>query len=93
VAIGRSLAEAAAGVPHGFIRATTAGQIRAAGGDLQFVPEIDPKTGTMNMQHAHLNEGGSITSFGPPISNPVPKRRRIGGPDYRNPNFDQGAQS
>ena len=93
VAIGRTLDEAAAGVPHGFIRVTTAGQIRAAGGNLQFAPEIDPKAGTINPQHAHLIEGGSITSFGPPISNPVPKRKRFGGLDYQDPIFDQGAPS
>ncbi len=93
VAIGHTLDEAAAGVPHGFIRTTTASQIRAAGGKLQLVPEIDPKTGTMNRQHAHLIEGDSLTSFGPPILNPVPKRRRFGGLDYRSPDFDPGAQS
>lgn len=37
--MGSSAAEGAAGLPHGTIRVTTAGEIRAAGGTVELVPE------------------------------------------------------
>jgi RHS repeat-associated protein len=79
---GRTLNEAGAGVPHGQIQPTTAGQIRAGGGSVDVAPEM---TGTtMNYQHANVIEGRAPTVFQPPIPNPVPKPNRIGGPNYGN---------
>jgi hypothetical protein len=82
--IGRTLQESAAGVPHGTIRTATAGQVRFGGGSIEWVPEIDPHTHTINRQHVHVIERRS-TAFGAPTSNPLPKRKRFGGPDYRDP--------
>src|SRR3972149_1574135 len=39
-AAGRTLEEAASGVPHGQIRSTTAGSIRAGGGTVRHAPEL-----------------------------------------------------
>jgi RHS repeat-associated protein len=79
---GRTLDEAGAGVPHGQIQPTTAGQIRAGGGTVEVAPEM---TGTtMNYQHANVIEGRAPSVFQAPIPNPVPKPNRIGGPNYGN---------
>lgn len=40
-AMGRTIAEAGAGVPHNRIRVTTAGAIRAGGGSVEPAPEMD----------------------------------------------------
>lgn len=77
---GPTLAEASAGVPHGQIQVTTAGKIREAGGTVQVSPELTGEV--MNYQHANVVEGSSPTVFGSPEPNPVPKSKRIGGPDY-----------
>ena len=77
---GTTLNEAGAGVPHGQIQPTTAGQIRAGGGSVDVAPEM---TGdVMNFQHANVVEGSPPTKFQPPIPNPVPKPNRIGGSNY-----------
>lgn len=83
--VGRTLDEGAAGVPHGNVRWATAGQIRTGGGRLTHVPEYDPRSSMMNAQHVHVVEGGERSVFSEPQPNPVPKRKRFGGPDYRNP--------
>jgi hypothetical protein len=77
---GATMADAAAGVPHGQIQPSTAGQIRAGGGTVEVAPEMTGST--MNYQHVNVTEGSAPTSFGPPEPNPVPKSERIGGPDY-----------
>jgi RHS repeat-associated protein len=80
ISYGVTLDEAGAGVPHGQIQPSTAGQIRANGGTVTPAPEM---TGdTMNYQHANVVEGDTPTVFGPPIPNPVSKPNRIGGPKY-----------
>jgi hypothetical protein len=85
--LGATLDESAAGVPHGTIRWTTAGRIRASGGRIEHAPEASPESGTINRQHVHVIEGGGASEFGPPEPSPVPKRKRFGGPDYREPTY------
>lgn len=79
---GPTKADAAAGVPHGQIQPTTAGEVRAGGGTVEVAPEMTGST--MNFQHVNVTEGSSPTLFGPPEPNPVPKSNRIGGPGYGN---------
>ena len=72
---GPVLEAAAAALPHGTIRFTTAGAIRAAGGVVEWLPEHSPH-GTLNEQHVHVTEAGS-SSFSDAQPNPVPKKQRI----------------
>lgn len=65
-------------VPYNQIRATTAGAIRAAGGVVEWLPELSPHD-NMNKQHVHVTEAGP-TAFGEPQRNPVPKPNRIDVP-------------
>jgi hypothetical protein len=74
---GPTLEAAAAAVPYGQIRVATAGDIRRAGGTVEWVPEHS-RHGTLNEQHVHVTEGAS-SSFSPLRSNPVPKTLRIDG--------------
>jgi hypothetical protein len=75
VSCGPSLEAAGCGVQHGQVRAATAGQVRAAGGVVEWLPELSPR-GTMNFQHAHVTEPGA-TMFSEPVPNPVPRKQRI----------------
>jgi hypothetical protein len=77
---GATLEEAGAGVPHGQVQPTTAGAIRANGGTVTPAPEMTGNV--MNYQHANVVEGSAPTVFDSTIPNPVPKRNRIGGPNY-----------
>jgi hypothetical protein len=72
--VGPTLEAAAAAVPHGRIRATTAGVVRRNGGMVMWKAETSPH-GTLNEQHAHVIEHGP--SFSEPQLNPVPKYQRI----------------
>jgi RHS repeat-associated protein len=72
---GGTVREAAAGVPHGTIRTSTAGEIRAGGGQVQVAPE-PTRSGQINGQHVNVREGGKST-FSEPQPNPVPKPERI----------------
>lgn len=76
-AIGPDLQAAAAAVPHGQIRVTTAGEIRASGGIVEWAPELS-RHGTPNQQHVNITEGGltTLTELQP---NPVPRANRIDG--------------
>jgi hypothetical protein len=76
-ATGPLLEDAAAAVPHGQIRTTTAGAIRAAGGVVEWVPEVS-RHGTVNQQHVNITEAGK-SSLSALRSNPVPKTQRIDG--------------
>ena len=76
-ATGPSLEAAAAAVPHGRIRATTAGAIRAQGGIVEWAPEVS-RHGTPNQQHVNFTGVGS-TTFSELRSNPVPRADRIDG--------------
>lgn len=82
---GSSLEEGAAGVPHGMIRWTMAGKIRAKGGQVTHAPERSATSGTIDRQHMHVVECGDDSDFAPAEPNPVPKRRRFGGPEYVEP--------
>lgn len=76
-AIGPTLEAAAAAVPHGRIRVTTAGAIRAAGGIVEWALELS-RHGTSNQQHVNITEGGP-TTFSELRPNPVPRVQRIDG--------------
>jgi len=75
--VGPTLETAAAASPYGQIRVTTAGDIRRAGGIVEWVPEYSRK-GTLNEQHVHVTEQGS-SWLSPLRPNPVPSRMRIDG--------------
>lgn len=75
-ALGRTIREAGAGVPHNKFRVTTAGEIRAQGGIVEFAPEVDPRTGRLNVFHVNVTEGGP-TCFSEPVPNPTPKTERL----------------
>jgi hypothetical protein len=76
-AVGPTLTDAAAAVPHGQIRATTAGAIRSAGGTVTWAPEKSRRH-TLNRQHVNIVEGNTST-FSELTRNPVPLRDRIDG--------------
>lgn len=73
--VGPTLQDAAAAVPYGQIRVTTAGDVRRAGGIVEWFPEHS-RHGTLNLQHIHVTEPASST-LSPLRPNPVPKRSRI----------------
>jgi hypothetical protein len=76
-AVGPTLEGAAAAVPHGQIRATTVGAVRARGGIVEWVPETS-RHGTVNRQHVNVTEKGPST-FSTLQPNPVPRAQRIDG--------------
>jgi len=73
---GNTVSEAGAAVPHGSIRPTTAGNIRAGGGTVEVSPE-KTSGGNVNGNHVNITEGKKGSSFGPVQPNPVPKADRI----------------
>ena len=73
---GSTVEEAATGVPHGQIRTSTAGEIRANGGAVDAAPE-PTRSGQINGQHVNVTEGGQKSTFSEPRPNPVPKKDRI----------------
>jgi len=75
-AAGRTLDEAASGVPHGQIRSTTAGRIRASGGRVDHAPEMS-RSGVLNERHVDVCLGSGPCPFGPLMPNPVPKSGRV----------------
>ncbi|HEY3718478.1 MAG TPA: polymorphic toxin-type HINT domain-containing protein [Jatrophihabitantaceae bacterium] len=79
---GSVLDDAAAGVPHGQIRATTAGEIRRNGGEVAYAPEYNERVGRTNYQHVNVQLGSQGQPFGDLMPNPVPKARRFGGTEY-----------
>jgi uncharacterized protein RhaS with RHS repeats len=74
--MGATVPEAAAGVPHGTIRSTTAGAVREQGGSVVLAPEAT-RSGAINQSHVNVTEASSPTVFGPPAPNPVPKSERV----------------
>jgi hypothetical protein len=76
-AVGPTANTAAAAVPHGRIRFSTVGAIRANGGTVAWAPEVS-RYQTINRQHVNITEGGP-TTFSALQPNPVPRRRRIDG--------------
>jgi RHS repeat-associated protein len=73
---GATVREAAAGVPHGTIRSTTAAAVRDAGGSVGSAPEAT-RSGVLNEQHVNVSEGSGRSTFSPPQPNPVPKKERV----------------
>ena len=73
--MGTSVSEAGGGVPHGSIRVTTAGAIRAAGGTVTYAPE-PTAGGAMNYNHVNVSLG-ETNPFGELEANPVPKAGRL----------------
>jgi hypothetical protein len=80
--VGPTPETAAAAVPHGTIRITRVGTVRAGGGTVEWYPEVT-RYGTINKQHVNVTEVGE-TSFGEAMPNPVPARSRVDG-DRRRP--------
>ena len=76
---GPTLEEAASGVVHGAIRATTASALRAAGGTVTHAPEAAYPGGPMNEKHVDVTEGPGTTVFSEVFSNPIPKQDRVAG--------------
>lgn len=76
-AVGPTSEAASAAVPHGQLRQTTAGAIRAAGGTVTWEPE-QSRHHTVNRQHVNIVEGPTPT-FSDLMPNPVPRRDRIDG--------------
>jgi hypothetical protein len=75
-AVGETLADAAAYVPHGTIRFTTVGAILATGGSVTLKPELT-RSGLMNDRHVDVVEGSLVSVFSDLIPNPVSKDKRI----------------
>ena len=75
-AVGKSVEDAAAYVPHGTIRFTTIGAVLAAGGSVTLKPEIT-RSGIINERHVDVIEGSLPSTFSEPIPNPVPRGNRI----------------
>jgi hypothetical protein len=75
--VGPTLDAAAAAVPYGQIRVTTAGEVRRAGGIVEWAPERS-RHRTLNEQHVHVTET-VLSSLSPLRPNPVPKALRIDG--------------
>jgi hypothetical protein len=75
-AAGVDAIDAGKGIPHGTLRITTAGAIRAAGGIVEAAPERS-RSGKINGRHVNIMLGGKRQPFGPPQQNPNPKVDRI----------------
>jgi hypothetical protein len=75
-AVGKTLEDAAAYVPHGTIRFTTIGAILARGGSVTLKPEVT-RSGRINERHVDVIEGSAPTTFSAPMPNPIPKTDRI----------------
>ena len=75
-AVGETLEDAAAYVPHGTVRFTTVGAIMAAGGSVTLKPEVT-RNGKLNERHVKVMESSLPSTFSGPLPNPVPKQARI----------------
>jgi hypothetical protein len=75
--MGSSAAEGAAGLPHGTVRVTTAGEIRAAGGAVELVPEPVYPGGPLNTWHVNITEGANPAFPAQGTPSPVPKAQRL----------------
>ncbi|WP_173153295.1 Hint domain-containing protein [Phytohabitans suffuscus] len=75
--MGTSVEDAASAVPHNQVRVTTAGEIRAAGGTVDYAPEPG-LGGAMNYKHVDVTLGDA-NPFSDPVPNPVPKANRMTG--------------
>jgi len=75
--MGSNAAEAAAGLPHGTVRVTTAREIRSAGGTVELMPEPVYPGGPMNTWHVNITEGANPAFPGGGTPSPVPKADRL----------------
>jgi hypothetical protein len=75
--MGASAAEAAAGLPLGTVRVTTAGEIRAAGGAVELVPEAVYPGGPLNTWHVNITEGPKPAFPAQGVTSPVQKAQRL----------------
>lgn len=75
-AVGKTVEEAAAYVPHSVIRFTTIGAILAGGGSVTLKPE-PTRSGRINERHVEVIEGSLRSAFSEPMPNPIPKADRI----------------
>lgn len=75
-AVGATLEDAAAYVPHGTIRFTTVGAILAAGGSVTLQPEVT-RSGKLNERHVNVMESSLPSTFSEPLPNPVPRQDRL----------------
>lgn len=75
-AVGKTLEDAAAFVPHGTIRFTTVGAILASGGSVTLKAELT-RSGKLNERHVDVVEGALLSTFSDLIPNPIPKKDRI----------------
>lgn len=76
-AVGKTIEDAAAFVPHGTIRSTTVGAIESNGGSVILKPELT-RSGELNPRHVNITEGPhGPSTFSEPFKNPVPAKSRI----------------
>lgn len=75
-AVGETVEDAAAYVPHGTIRVTTVKEILANGGSVALKPE-PTRSGKINERHVDIVEGTAPSSFSSLMPNPVAKKDRI----------------
>ena len=73
-AMGTSLEDASGSLGYGQVRATTAGDIRAAGGTVKYAPE-PIRAGPINYKHVDVTLAGT-NPFGGLVKNPVPRAQR-----------------
>jgi hypothetical protein len=75
--MGSSIEDAASGLPHGTVRVSTAGHIRAAGGTIELMPEPAWEGGPDNTWHVNVTEGLTPVFPGEGIPSPVPNQERL----------------
>ena len=75
-AVGKTIEDAGAYVPHGMIRFTTIGAILTGGGSVTLKPEVT-RGGKINERHVDVIEGSSPSTFSDVMPNPIPKAGRI----------------
>lgn len=75
--MGSTAAEAASGLPHGSVRVTTAGEIRAAGGTVELIPEAVIPNGPINTWHVDITPGANPVFPTAHTTSPAPKQDRI----------------
>jgi hypothetical protein len=78
--MGTDVPEAASGLPHGMIRVTRAGEIRAAGGTVELAPEPAWDGGPINTWHVNVTEGSRAAFPKDGIPNPVQGPDRLKRP-------------
>jgi hypothetical protein len=78
--MGTDAKSAASGLPHGSVRITTAGEIRAAGGTVKLAPEPAWRGGPLNTWHVNVTEGLQPAFPQEEGANPVPTEERLRRP-------------